>query len=162
MIILSALVGLSFQLLPNNSPHRTPRDSVAPTRVRIAATAAKPRIDGVLDDDVWHNAAPASGFVQAEPDEGHPATEATEVRIAYDDATLYIAAYMHDSNPRGIVVNDLRKDFEEQNQDDFEVLLDTFGDRRNGYIFLTNAAGAKADRQFANEGRELNTSWDAV
>jgi len=163
VIILSALVGLSFQLLPSSSPHRTPpRDSLAPARVRIAATAAKPRIDGVLDDDVWHNAAPASGFVQAEPDEGHPATEATEVRIAYDGATLYIAAYMHDSSPRGIVVNDLRKDFEEQNQDDFEVLLDTFGDRRNGYIFLTNAAGAKADRQFANEGRELNTSWDAV
>jgi cellulose/xylan binding protein with CBM9 domain len=130
VIILSALVGLSFQLLPNNSPHRPPpRDSLAPARVRIVAAAAQPRIDGVLDDAVWRSAAPAAGFVQAEPDEGKPATEATEVRVAHDDATLYIAAYMHDSNPRGIVVNDLRKDFEEQNQDDFEVLLDTFGDR---------------------------------
>jgi hypothetical protein len=163
VIILSALVGLSFQLLPNSSPHRPPpRDSLARARVRIAAAAAKPRIDGVLDDDVWRGMAPASGFLQAEPDEGSPATEATEVRVAYDDATLFIGAYMHDSNPRGIVVNDLRKDFEEQNQDDFEVLLDTFGDRRNGYIFITNAAGAKADRQVANEGREMNTSWDAV
>ena len=42
------------------------------------------------------------------------------------------------------------------------MLLDTFGDRRNGYIFITNAAGAKADRQIANEGREMNTSWDAI
>ena len=107
MIILGALVGLSFQLLPNSSPHRPPpRDSLAPARVRIAAASAQPRIDGALDDDVWRSAAPTSGFVQAEPDEGKPATEATDVRVAYDDATLYIAAYMHDSNPREIVVND--------------------------------------------------------
>src|SRR5207244_2608401 len=33
---------------------------------------------------------------------------------------------------------------------------------RNGYIFSTNAAGAKADSQMINEGRETNTSWDGV
>src|SRR5512138_1094331 len=162
----SAVIGLSFQLLSTAAAARTPpKDSVsAPARARIAAVpvSARPRVDGLLDDDIWHRVAPASGFLQAEPDEGKPATEATEVRVAYDDATLYIAAYMHDADPRGIVVNDLRKDFDEQNQDDFEVLLDTFGDRRNGYIFITNPAGAKADRQIANEGREMNTSWDAV
>jgi hypothetical protein len=130
--------------------------------VTAVAGSSRPRLDGALDDAVWLRTTPASGFVQAEPDEGKPATEATEVRVAYDDATLYIAAYMHDTDPGGIVVNDLRKDFDEQNQDDFEVLLDTFGDRRNGYIFITNAAGAKADRQIANEGRDVNTSWDAV
>ena len=57
---------------------------------------------------------------------------------------------------------DIKKDFKEEDQDDFEVLLDTFGDRRNGYVFITNILGAKADRQVANEGREINTSWDAV
>ena len=157
MIVLSAVVGLAFQLFPTTASHRTPRDSLGTAaRVSVAAVAVttRPRVDGLLDDDVWRRTTPVSDFVQAEPDEGKAATEMTEVRLAYDDATLYVAAYMHDTNPRGIVVNDLRKDFEEQNQDDFEVLLDTFGDRRNGYIFITNAAGAKADRQFANEGRE--------
>jgi hypothetical protein len=166
VIVLSAVVGLSFQLSPVAASHRTsPHDSLGTAaRVSVAAVAitTRPRVDGLLDDDVWRRIAPASGFVQAEPDEGKPATETTEVRVAYDDVTLYVAAYMHDTNPRAIVVNDLRKDFDEQNQDDFEVLLDTFGDRRNGYIFITNAAGAKADRQIANEGREMNTSWDAI
>jgi hypothetical protein len=166
VIVLSAVVGLAFQLQPTIASHRTsPHDSLGTaTRDSVTAVAvtSRPRLDGSLDDDVWRRIAPTSGFVQAEPDEGKPATETTEVRVAYDDATLYVAAYMHDTNPGGIVVNDLRKDFDEQNQDDFEVLLDTFGDRRNGYVFITNAAGAKADRQFANEGREMNTSWDAI
>jgi hypothetical protein len=163
--VIPTLLGLSFQLIAADTSHRiSPRDSIVTGRAQVAAVAvtSRPRIDGLLDDELWRRAVPAAGFVQAEPDEGKPATEATEVRVAYDDATLYVAAYLHDSNPRGIVVNDLRKDFDEQNQDDFEVLLDTFGDRRNGYIFITNAAGAKADRQIANEGREMNTSWDAI
>jgi hypothetical protein len=42
------------------------------------------------------------------------------------------------------------------------VILDTFADRRNGFVFVTNAAGAKSDTQIANEGRDVNTSWDAV
>ena len=42
------------------------------------------------------------------------------------------------------------------------MILDTFGDRRNGYVFITNREGARADQQVANEGREINTSWDAV
>lgn len=134
------------------------------SRPTITAAAAKerPRIDGVLDDEVWRSATPVSGFVQAEPQEGAPASEATEVRVAYDATTLYVAGYMHDRAPDGIIVNAIRKDFKEEDQDDFEVILDTFGDRRNGYIFITNAEGAKADRQVANEGREINTSWDAV
>jgi len=69
---------------------------------------------------------------------------------------------MHDREPDKIIINDIKKDFYEIDQDDFEVILDTFRDRHNGYMFLTNAAGAKADRLVASEGREVNTSWDAV
>jgi hypothetical protein len=61
-----------------------------------------------------------------------------------------------------VIVNDLRKDFVAGEQDSFEVILDTFADRRNGFVFVVNAAGAKSDAQIANEGRDVNTSWDAV
>lgn len=60
------------------------------------------------------------------------------------------------------MVNDIRKDFNPEQQDAFEVILDTFHDRRNGYVFITNLAGARADWQVANEGREINTSWDGI
>ena len=45
--------------------------------------------------------------------------------------------------PRPAVVNDIRKDFAVGEQDSFEVILDTFGDRRNGYMFITNVEGAR-------------------
>ena len=133
-----------------------------PSVTAIPAPAQSIRIDGVLDDPIWRDAHPVAGFVQSEPSEGQPASEPTEVRVAYDSRNLYVAAYLHDREPGRLVVNDIKKDFKEEDQDDFEILLDTFDDRQNGYVFITNPAGAKADRQVANEGREVNTSWDAA
>ena len=129
----------------------------------IAVQATSPvTIDGALDEEVWQRATPATDFIQADPLEGQPASEHTEVRVAYDADNLYIGATMHDTNPNGIVVNELRKDFTGRDQDTFDVLLDTFSDRRNGFVFTTNSEGAKADTQMANEGRDVNPNWDGV
>jgi hypothetical protein len=116
-------------------------------------------VDGRLDEAVWSGEG-QGGFIQAEPREGQPATSQTEVWVAYDDSNLYVGALLHDSGEP--TVNDIRKDFDEANQDIFQVILDTFRDRRNGYVFQTNPEGARGDRQVANEGREVNRSWDAV
>src|SRR5436190_1567712 len=71
---------------------------------------------------------------------------------------------MHASaaDAQSAIVNDIRKDFIAGEQDSFEVILDTFADRRNGFVFVVNPAGAKSDAQIANEGRDVNASWDAV
>jgi hypothetical protein len=119
-------------------------------------------VDGALDEAVWQRAEPANGFVQAEPHEGESATEATEVRLAFDRDALFVAVRCLDSASAGIIVNDIRKDFATGEQDSFEIILDTFADRRNGFVFVVNPAGAKSDTQIANEGRDVNTSWDAV
>lgn len=144
----------------------TPQTTVASPdgrrQVTAVALTGAITVDGVLDEDVWTRAVPATGFIQSDPLEGQPATDATEVRVAYDADHLYIAVVCRDSDPSGIVVNEIRKDFAGRDQDTFDVLLDTFGDRRNGFVFSTNAAGAKSDTQIANEGRDVNTNWDAV
>ena len=119
-------------------------------------------LDGTLDEEVWRTAEPAAEFIQAEPHEGQPATELTEVRLAFDRDALYIGVICHDADPAAVIINDIRKDFAAGEQDTFEVILDTFADRRNGFVFVTNAAGAKSDTQIANEGRDVNTNWDAV
>ena len=119
-------------------------------------------MDGRLDEDVWRAAAPAGDFVQAEPHEGQAATERTEVRLAFDADALYIGVLCHDTTPSALIINDIRKDFTAGEQDSFEVILDTFADRRNGFVFVVNPAGAKSDAQIANEGRDVNTSWDGV
>lgn len=138
-----------------------PERALGESRQVVHAIAARTiKVDGVLDEPAWSGAG-VTGFVQAEPDEGIAATERTEVWVAYDDANLYIAAHLFDSDPDALIVSDIRRDFRTDNQDTFEVILDTFADRRNGYLFATNPAGARADQQVTNEGREVNTSWDA-
>ena len=129
------------------------------TAVRLTRSI---ELDGDLGDEAWASAPPAIDFIQADPLEGQPATETTEVRVLFDDEYLYIGARCLDADPSGIVINEIRKDFGGRDQDTFEVLLDTFGDRRNGFVFATNAEGAKADTQIANEGRDVNINWDAV
>ncbi|MDH5588934.1 MAG: carbohydrate binding family 9 domain-containing protein [Gemmatimonadota bacterium] len=117
------------------------------------------RVDGRLDEAAWRGK-PLTDFTQAEPREGLPASEDTEVWLAYDESNLYVAAYLHDSQTP--TVNDIRKDFNDSSQDVFQVILDTFRDRRNGYVFMTNPEGARGDRQVAGEGREINSSYDAI
>ena len=56
-------------------------------------------INGALDEDVWQTATPLTSFVQAEPFEGSPASENTEVRILYDDEAIYVGVILHDSDP---------------------------------------------------------------
>ncbi len=120
-------------------------------------------IDGEMDEAAWDMAVPATDFIQSEPEFGQPATEPTEVRLLYDDDTLYVGAYCFDSAGRkGILVNDIRKDFNTRDNDVFEIVLDTFDDDRNGFIFGTNPEGARFDGQFGNEGSTFNRDWDAI
>ncbi len=155
-VLLTAFAGSAGAQSPSQT--RTP----ARRKVRAIPSDGAIRVDGVLDEAIWKSVAPESGFIQSEPLTGQPATEATDVWVAFDQDNLYVAAYMHDGEPGTLVVNDIRKDFTESDQDDFELLLDTFGDKRNGYVFSTNVEGARHDRQVSNEGREVNQSWDAV
>ena len=150
---------LAAESAPSSFDLRAPDGRRLVTAVRAAAPIS---LDGALNEDAWRIAEPAADFVQAEPHEGQPATEPTEVRIVFDNEALYIGVICHDATPHGLIVNDIRKDFTPGEQDSFEVILDTFADRRNGFVFAVNPAGAKSDTQIANEGRDVNTNWDAV
>ena len=119
-------------------------------------------IDGDLNEAVWSRAPMASNFIQTEPREGEPATEDTEVRVLYDGQNIYFGVFARDSRADRVIISDLKKDFSAGDGDVFELVLDTFHDERNGYIFSTNAAGAKRDAQMINEGREQNANWDGV
>lgn len=139
---------------------------LAPRPAGEAALATGPvTIDGRLDEPAWQAALPLTGFVQAIPDAGLPATEETEVRMLYDDRYLYIGARMFDSRPDLLVSGTLERDHPGVSAHDidlFGVFLDTFLDRRNGYLFLVNPAGAVRDGQAFDNSRNLDFAWDAV
>ena len=122
-------------------------------------------IDGRLDEPAYERVPAVVGFIQQEPREGEPATEATEAWIFFDDRNLYVAARLLDSQPDRIVANEMRRDHWNISRGaSFTVALDTFYDRRNGFIFQTNPLGAIRDAQVTderNENLDWSTVWDA-
>ena len=119
-----------------------------------------PSIDGQLDEGIWQEAFLITEFFQRDPAEGEPATEKTEVRILYSDEHIFIGLRCLDSEPSRIRATELRRDDPLENDDRFTLLLDTFHDRRNAYLFRINPRGTKFDAQITDEKRQLNSDWD--
>lgn len=101
-------------------------------------------LDGELTETAWSRAGPATGFVQREPEEGAPATEATEVRFAFDEAALWIGARMHSDDPSDIVSLVSRRD-QSGASEELIVSLDTYRDGRTAYSFGVTPAGVRID-----------------
>ena len=112
-----------------------------------------PTLDGdVLGDPVWATVEPVSGFRQSAPDEGQPASERTEVRVVVTDDTIYFGIVCYDRAPSDIIVSDSRRDSSMNDADSFQMVLDTFSDKQNGFIFGTTPAGQEYDGQVTDEG----------
>jgi len=144
LVVVASLLCLSAGSLAAQAPS-------APV-ARAVRISAPPVIDGRLDDSAWQGVAPATGFVQHEPFEGRPATERTEVRILYDDEALYVGAWLLDRSPGQIVVGEVRRDVDLANLDAFIMVLDTYRDRQNAFVFGTSPAGVEYDGQVTREG----------
>jgi hypothetical protein len=116
-------------------------------------TTQAPVIDGTPDEAAWRNATALSSFVQNEPFEGRPASERTEVRILYDAEAVYLAAWMFDAEPTALVLGETRRDASLADTDHLVVVLDTYLDRQNGFVFGTTPAGIEYDGQVIKEGQ---------
>jgi hypothetical protein len=135
--------------------------AAGPVRVLTAVRASSPPvIDGRLDDRVWSEAVPLSGFLQRDPNEGQPATDPTLVRVAYDDEALYVGAHLVDREPGGIVRQLSRRDVA-VDADALVVYLDPHHDFLTGAEFAVSAAGVQRDALIYDDSF-LDPSWDAV
>jgi hypothetical protein len=158
LLVLVCLSALSRSVF-TQSPQPQVNSTLASRPVSSASRVTEaPAIDGALDEQVWRQAAPLTGFVQAEPFEGQPASEHTEVRILYDDEAIYVGVVLHDRDPSLIVTTDTRRDANLEEMDSFQIILDTFRDQQNGFVFGTNAAGVQYDAQVRDQDDE--ESWD--
>src|SRR5688572_23628229 len=122
------------------TPDAPPTDiSKQATAIRVGSDAI--RVDGRLDDAAWRDVPAITDFVQKEPIEGAPPTEQMEVRFAYDDDAVYIAARMYSRAPEAIQTPLGRRDNVGAQAEHFFVALDTYHDRRTAYSFGVSASG---------------------
>ncbi|MBL8207343.1 MAG: carbohydrate binding family 9 domain-containing protein [Blastocatellia bacterium] len=126
--------------------------------ITLGKLTAPPKIDGVMNESEWSGASKAELNFQIEPGENITASEKTEVWLAADHATLYIAFHAYDSDPSAIRARVSKRD--DINDDDLVVLLiDTFNDRQRAYRFTFNPFGIQQDGVFTEQ--TVDESWDA-
>jgi hypothetical protein len=134
--------------------------SGATPMMRAAARTGEISIDGRLDEELWRTAQPATDFRQQDPHEGQPASERTEVRIAYDQEALYIGARMYDSLGAAGVRTRLGRRDQNLDGDYLQLVLDTYHDHTGRTVFTINPSGVKRDAGQASPSAD--PSWDPV
>ena len=100
LCLLAALACSSTAFAQPTLPNSQERRTVAAERMTAGESIT---LDGNLDEAVWQRAQVATDFVQVDPDNGQPATEQTELRIAFDGDAIYLGVICHDAEAKGFL-----------------------------------------------------------
>ncbi len=112
-----------------------------------------PNIDGdVINDFIWKNITDIGPMTQSKPSFGMLSSENTDIKVAFNNTTMFVGVVCYDSNPKALVVSDSRRDANLDADDSFLFIIDTYNDQQNGFLFGTNSAGVEYDAQIDNEG----------
>jgi Domain of unknown function (DUF5916) len=145
-------------------PEVAARDERGRLAIRAVRLDHPLQIDGRLDEEIYQTTVAVGDFVQQVPKEGAPASEATQAWIFFDDNNLYFSGRCLDSHPEKIVANELRHDSQNifSGGDSLTLVLDTFYDHRNGFLFQTNPLGALREQAIADGVyiESWNTVWE--
>jgi hypothetical protein len=137
-------------------------DSISRKQIIAVKINSAPKIDGILDEDVWKNAPVAKNFVQKDPENGKAEAPEfrTEVKILYDDTGIYIGAKMYDPEPEKISKELTERD-NTANDDFFDVLINGYNDKQQSLEFIVLPTGVQLDAKLTNDhGEDFN--WSAV
>lgn len=104
-----------------------------------------------------------SDFTQRVPNDGSPASHATDVYLAYDDRNLYAVFVAFDADPNAIRAN-LAPRENVDNDDRVGLLIDTFNDQRTAYGFRATPLGVQWDGRWSeiNRGASYDSAYEAV
>ncbi len=106
------------------------------------------------------NPEPAA-LIQQNPHPQQPTPYQTTVTASVAGATLRIRFDCTDPNRSRIAVHTMQHDADMTGDDTVAIVLDPFGDRRSGYYFAVNAAGARAEGLISGRSG-VSLDWDGV
>jgi hypothetical protein len=132
-----------------------------PDTIHAVFNADKITFNGTLSDSIWQNAPKISNFTQCELNYCQPSEERTEVAIIYDKYAMHIGMWCYQKDPKKIIAKFMQRDFDYTSDDNFQVIISPFNDKRSGYLFVINPLGARAD-VLVSGGEEGNMDWNGV
>lgn len=120
------------------------------------------KVDGVLDEDSWSKAQPATDFFQYFPTDTARAVRQAEIRFLFDDNNLYVGIKVY-AKGRDYIVPSLRRDFRAGGNDNITLMFDTFNDGTNAFLFGSNPYGVRREMLLSGGGNDIrgfNDAWD--
>jgi len=158
MIRRAVLLLLLGPLLAGAQTGRSPKDGPVLAAMPFSGSI---RLDGRLDDAGWRQASLVATLVQQSPQPGAPTPYQTTVRVLITADEIYFGFDCIDPEPSKIAVHTMQRDGNLEGDDSVAVVLDTYGDKRTGYFFRVNAAGARADG-LVSEPEHPRMDWDGI
>jgi hypothetical protein len=156
---MTGAVSLLFLLLQSSAPAQPPdiysgRNGRTEVRApRVEGTAAEVTIDGVLNEPVWTRAALLTGFSQYQPTDQRPAADSTEILVWYAPNAIHFGVRAF--APPGATNGSLSDRDKLQSDDYIDIILSTFNDGRQAFVFGVSALGVQADGTI-NEGAQAH------
>jgi hypothetical protein len=151
-------------------PQPPPQQPSGPPSLTIPRLQRAPTLDDFLSmkplGDVAMQMVKVTGFTQRNPHDGESVTEPTEAYLGYDQKNLYVVFVCFDDPKQVRARMSRREDIFDDDQ--VEVILDTFHDRRRAYAFQTSPLGVQWDAIWTEASREeetaahFDTSFDTV
>ena len=157
IIILFTFLFVGFSSAQEEKTENITRKTINAVRVEKA-----PKIDGILDDEIWKNAPIANDFIELRPNNGKAENPdfKTEVKVAYDDTGIYVSAMMYDKEPSKIGKELTERD-NIGNDDFFVLFINGYNDKQQSLEFFVTAAGVQADSKITNQNGE-DFSWNGI
>ncbi len=129
--------------------------------IKILYSEAEIDVDGSLDEDIWKSAPAIGELRQQEPMENEKPSQKTEVRVYYNNEALYFGITCWEKSDE-IIALQMERDSQPEADDYIGILLDTFNDKRNAYLFVVSPVGMKYDARVYNNSESTDNDWDGI
>jgi hypothetical protein len=155
--------------IKNPDVQPAPKPAIAPPTLHIPRLEHAPLLEDFLSmkpqGDTALQMVKVTGFTQRTPHDGEAVTEPTEAYLGYDQKNLYVVFVCFDDPTKVRARMSRREDIYDDDQ--VEVMLDTFHDRRRAYAFQTTPLGVQWDAIWTEAARDeisgnFDTSFDTV
>jgi uncharacterized protein DUF5916 len=149
-----------FCALLASSTLASARSDDASIATAAATSSVSITLDGLLNEAAWRDA-PVMKLIQQAPKPGQPTPYETQVQVIVTSDRIYFGFTCRDPDPRRIAIHTMRRDGDMTGDDTVSIVLDTYGDRRTGYFFQINAAGARVDGLISSAD-SVSLDWDGI
>jgi hypothetical protein len=120
-------------------------------------------VDGVISEEIWSKSEPAKDFYQYFPNDTSYSIGKTEVFVTFDDENIYFLAICYDDLPGDYITTSLRRDYRGWSNDGLSIVIDTYQDKTNAFVFGINPFGVLGEGLISNGGQgrdSYSLAWD--